>query len=514
MMGNGDMADEILFEVRGLEKRYEANTVLHDIDMRIGRAEIVGLIGENGAGKSTLQKLIAGVEQADAGSMLMHGRPYSPRNSAQANLLGVGMVFQEQSLIKNLTVSQNIYLGRESRYSRFGMVDWRAMNRDARAVLAAIGITDIPVEKKVLDLEFALRQMVEIAKVLDITGGVTGAGSLVLLDEPTSVLGDEDIRRLFAEIGKIKAAGNSVIFVSHRLEEVLEISDRIYIFKDGANVGMVPKAEADEAILYEKMVGRATTGTYYKTERQQVPSDEIVLAAKGLGQLGTFKDVNFELHRKEILGVCGVVGSGKEALCSVLCGDESPDSGEIFVKGARRRFASPKDALRRRIIAVPKERREEGVIGILSVAANVSMSNFAAVKKGGFISGRLQAALARKWIKELGIKCSGINEHVEFLSGGNAQKVVFARVIASAADVLILNNPTRGVDVGAKDEIYALIRQISAQGVAVILLGDTLDECIGLSSRILVMKDGFIQKEFDAPAAAKPSQVDIAKYML
>jgi len=514
MKGNGDMGDGMLFEVRGLAKRYEANTVLHDIDMQIGRGEIVGLIGENGAGKSTLQKLIAGVEQADEGSMLMHGQPYSPRNSAEANLRGVGMVFQEQSLIKNLTVSQNIFLGRESRYTRAGLVDWRAMNRDARAVLAAIGITDIPVEKKVLDLEFATRQMVEIAKVLDITGGVAGAGSLVLLDEPTSVLGDEDIRRLFAEIGKIKAAGNSVIFVSHRLEEVMEISDRIYIFKDGANVGAVTKTEVDEAILYEKMVGRATTGTYYKVEQQAVPTDEVVLAVKGLGQLGTFKDVSFELHRKEILGVCGVVGSGKEALCSVLCGDESPDAGEIFVKGVRRTFGSPKDALRHRIIAVPKERREEGVVGTLSIAANVSLSNFDRVKQGGVLSARLQSDLAWHWVKELGIKCSGIHEHVEYLSGGNAQKVVFARVIASASDILILNNPTRGVDVGAKDEIYALIRQIAAQGVAVILLGDTLDECIGLSSWILVMKDGFVQKEFDAPAAAKPSQVEIARYML
>jgi ribose transport system ATP-binding protein len=508
------MGDELLLEIRGLGKRYEANTVLHDIDMRIGRAEIVGLIGENGAGKSTLQKIIAGVEQADAGSMLMHGQPFAPRNTAHANSLGVGMVFQEQSLIKNLTVSQNIFLGRETRYSRFGLVDWRSMNKDARAVLATIGISDIPVEKKVLDLDFATRQMVEIAKVLDITGGTSGSGSLVLLDEPTSVLGEEDIQRLFSELGRIKAAGNSVIFVSHRLDEVLQISDRIYIFKDGANVGEVSRKEADESLLYEKMVGRSTTGTYFKTERQSIPMDEVVLSVRNLGQLGSFKDISFELRRREVLGICGVVGSGKEALCSVLCGDESADSGEILVKGARRRFNSPKDALRHGIIAVPKERREEGIVGSLSVAENISMSNYDAIKKGGVVSGRLQAAQTRKWVKELGIKCSGINERAEYLSGGNAQKVVFARVISCGATVLILNNPTRGVDVGAKEEIYSLVRQIAERGVAVILLGDTLDECIGLSSKILVMKDGFIQHEFDAPAASKPSQVEIAKYML
>jgi ribose transport system ATP-binding protein len=508
------MGDETMFSVRDLGKSYEGNEVLHGIDMDIRRGEIVGLIGENGAGKSTLQKIIAGVEQADTGTMEMHGKPYLARNSVEANRKGVGMVFQEQSLIKNLTVSQNIFLGRERNYSKLGLVDWLAMNRDARSVLAAIGIADIPVEKRILDLDFATRQMVEIAKVLDIAGGVSGQGSLVLMDEPTSVLGDDDIRRLFVELAKIKAAGNSVIFVSHRLEEILEVSDRIYIFKDGASVGVVDKAQADEAILYEKMVGRSTTGAYFKTESQSVPRDEVVLSAKGLGQLGTFKDVSFDLRRGEVLGICGVVGSGKEALCSVLCGDESPDSGEIFVKGRRRRFASPENALKRRIVCVPMERRDEGIVGILSVSENISMSNYASVKRNGLISSRLQSALARKWVDELEIKCSGIEEHAEYLSGGNAQKVVFARVIACSADVLILNHPTRGVDVGAKEEIYSLIRSISAEGVAVLLLGDTLDECIGLSSRILVMKDGFVQKEFDAPAERKPSQVDIVQYML
>ncbi len=508
------MDDRIIFRAKALCKSYETNAVLRNIDMEVYKSEIVGLIGENGAGKSTLQKIIAGVEQYDSGSMELHGYPYVARNSAQANRMGVGMVFQEQSLIKNLSVSQNIFLGREKKYTKFGFIDWRSMNRDAQLVLDAIGIHEIAVEKKVIDLDFATRQMVEIAKVLDITGGVSDSSSLVLMDEPTSVLSDEDINRLFSELRKIKKAGNSVVFVSHRLEEILEICDRIYIFKDGINTGVVNREEADEKLLYEKMVGRSTTGAYFKTERQVIPSEDRVMSVKNLGQLGTFKDISFELYRGEVLGITGVVGSGKEALCSVLCGDESPDSGEIYIGGSKRQFASPERALHRGIASVPKERRDEGIVGILSVTENICMSNYDSVKRNGFISEKLQDAMANKWVEKLEIKCSAISEHAEYLSGGNAQKVVFARVIASSSDILILNHPTRGVDVGAKEDIYNLIRNISAEGVAVILLGDTLDECIGLSSRILVMKDGFITKEFDAPAELKPSQVDIVQYML
>lgn len=508
------MDKDTLFQVKALGKEYSGTTALENIDLEIYRGEIVGLIGENGAGKSTLLRIIAGVEQQTAGTMAMHNAPYTCQNPIQANQMGVGMVFQEQSLIRNLTVGQNIFLGREQHYKKWGFMDWKAINRDAKAALEAIGIEQIAPEKKVMDITFSARQMVEIAKVFNMVGGKSGAGSVILLDEPTSVLNESEIQQLFAEIIKMKEDGNAVIFVSHRLDEVLTICDRIYIFKDGENVGVVNKHDATEHLLYEKMVGRATTGEYFKIHRQTVPRPEIVLEARHLGQHGSFKDVNFTLHKGEVLGITGLVGSGKENLCATLCGDEDYDTGDLLLNGSQVRFTSPSDALRSRVLSVPKERRDEGIVGGLSLAENISLSNLKRVRQHGLVSQKKQQITAQEWVKKLEIKCSGIKEHVEYLSGGNAQKVVFARAMFSAADVFILNHPTRGVDVGAKEDIYHLIRDLSEQGGAIILLGDTLDECIGLSSKILVMKDGLVVKEFDCPAEDKPSQVDIVQFMM
>lgn len=508
------MEKELLFQVNGLGKKYNGTTALENIDMEIYKGEIVGLIGENGAGKSTLLRIIAGVEQPTVGTMHMHQKPYACQNPIQANKMGIGMVFQEQSLIKNLTVSQNIFLGREFGYKKLGFMDWQAMNRDAQAALAAIGIEQIAPEKKVMNLTYSERQMVEIAKVFNMVGGKLGGGAVILLDEPTSVLNDAEIQQLFAEVEKMKSDGNAVIFVSHRLDEVLQICDRIYIFKDGENAGVMNKHDATEQLLYEKMVGRATTGEYFKIHRQTIPRDEVMLEVKHLGQRGAFKDVSFALHKGEVLGIAGVVGSGKENLCAVICGDEDYDTGEILLEGRPARFSSPADALRAGILSVPKERRDEGIVGILSIVENISLSNLKHLRQKGFISHKKQQATAQAWVSKLDIKCSGIKEHVEYLSGGNAQKVVFARAIFSATDILILNHPTRGVDVGAKEDIYHVIRDLSEQGIAVILLGDTLDECIGLSSKLLVMKDGVVLKEVDCPADHKPSQVDIVQFMM
>ncbi len=509
------MEANALFRAEGIGKNYGDFAALKGVDMHIRAGEIVGLIGENGAGKSTLLKIISGVESPSAGKMSMNGQPYACANPLQANGMGVGMVFQEQSLIKNLTVAQNIYLGREWMFRSWGVINWRSMNRAAEKALAAVGVAGIAPDRKVWDLNFASRQMVEIAKVFEIVRCDEGRHSLILLDEPTSVLNEAEAEHLFQQMRRLKEAGNAIIFVSHRLNEVIGVTDRIYIFKDGEEVGLIDTPAATEHILYEKMVGRTTTGQYYKTDRQTVPGAEVVLRAESLSSPGVFRDVSFELHAGEVLGICGVEGSGNEALCQTICGDDLPGSGEVTVRGrVHRGFSSPTAALASGILAIPKERREEGIVGILSVADNIAMSNLGGVAPHGLISGRRLLKLAQDWITRLGIKCGSRDERVMNLSGGNAQKVVFARVMASGADILILNHPTRGVDVGSKEEIYSLVRDITARGGSVILLGDTLDEYIGLSSRLLVMKDGLVTGDFPCPADAKPEQVEIIKYMM
>lgn len=508
------MEKEILFKTHDVGKVYGSNTVLQGVNVEINRGEIIGLIGENGAGKSTLLKIIAGVERPSMGTMEMNGKPFHASSMMDANRQGIGMVFQEQSLISNLTVAQNIYLGREKDFSKGNIVNWGAMNRAARKALDTMGLENISAKAKVRDISFAMRQMVEITKVFDIVSETANNRALILLDEPTTVLSDAEMKVLFDKVRQMKERGNSVIFISHRLQEVLEITDRIYVFKDGRQTAEVQTTDAHEALLYEKMVGRETNGEYYVSARQTVPTDEVVLEAENLSMFGAFKNVSFKLHKGEVLGLCGVEGSGKEDVCAVLSGDEAKTGGTLRVNGKEVNFASPSAARAEGILSVPRDRREEGMIGILSLCENISVSNYQRNAKFRLISNRRQGENAKKWIRELGIRCSSVDQRINNLSGGNAQKVIFARVLDSECPILILDHPTRGVDVGAKGDIYGLVRSITEKGCSVLLMGDTLDECVGLSSRIIVMKDGLISGEFDCPVDNKPDQVDVVKVML
>ncbi len=503
-----------LFTARDITKSFSGTQALKGVDLEVYPGEIVGLVGENGAGKSTLLKIIIGAQPPSSGTMTMHGEPYAPKNPMDGNHAGIGMVFQEQSLIVNLNVAQNIFFGHEDRYRRHGFINWKLMNADAEKVLANCDITNIPVRKKVFDLNFATRQMVEIAKVVNVAHRDDGKTCLILLDEPTSVLNEEEVQTLFKQMRKLADKGHGVVFVSHRLDEVLEISDRIYVYKDGMSMGHMATKDASESILYEKMVGRNSSNEYYQLDKQIEPREAVVLEVKNLSKFGVFKDISFQLHHGEILGLCGVVGSGKEDICSVLCGDESPTAGEILLDGKPMKLNSPEQARKAGILMIPKERLYEGIVGILSVEDNIALSNLSALKSGVSVSPKKIRDQALEWIKTMDIKTNGPRELIMSLSGGNQQKVVFSRAMASGCDIIILNHPTRGVDVGAREEIYTLIREIVAKGKSVILLGDTLDECIGMSSRIIVLQDGLITAEFDASVDNKPSQVDVVSHMM
>ncbi len=508
------MERKIMFSCVDISKDFSGMHALDRVNMEIYEGEIIGLIGENGAGKSTLLKIIMGFQQQTSGKMCIYNELFAPMSTKEANQRGIGMVYQEQSLVANLTVAQNIFFGFEKRFLRFGFVDWGRINREAKEVMKECGAEGIDPKKKVSELNFATRQMVEISKVLNSVKMSGASKYLILLDEPTSLLNDEEIKILFCQVRRLREEGHSVIFVSHRLDEVLELTDRIYVFKDGSCVGEVKTPGADEGVLYEMMVGRSSSGEYYKVERQTVPEEEIILEVEELCLIGAFKDVSFQLHKGEALGICGVVGSGKEELCSVIIGDEKADRGKVTVFHSEKKFRSPEDALRCGITAIPKERRTEGIIGIRSVGENITISNLKKLGKGIFLSGRTVEEKGNEWIERLAVKCKDVNSPVQLLSGGNAQKVVFARALQSGCKILILNHPTRGVDIGAKEEIYSLIRDITEQGVAVIILGDTLEECIALSSTILVMKDGLVTKRYDAPKENKPEQVDIVRFMM
>lgn len=505
---------KLMFHCENIGMQFPGTLALQGVDLDIYEGEIVGLVGENGAGKSTLLKIILGMQTPTYGSMLMHGERYAPQNPKEANRQGVGMVFQEQSLITNLTVGQNIFFGEEKRFAAGPLINYQAMYREAQAVLDTVGLKDVKPGKKVSDLDFATRQMVEIAKVLQGVTNHKNGKSLILLDEPTSVLNDEEIQTLFSEMKRLKAEGHAVIFVSHHLDEVIHISDRVYVFKDGREVGVLEREEINENVLYEKMVGRLSSEEYYKEARQKTATENVIFEVKDLGLFGCFKNVSFKLHENEVLGLCGVVGSGKEELCEVISGVEAASSGEMFLRGKRFDPKAPCAAVKAGVVCIPQERNEEGMLGSLSIYENITISNFGNVSNCGLISKNKQIEKSNAWIKDLNIKCPSCRTDMNSLSGGNAQKVVFARALNSGAAVLLLNHPTRGVDVGAKEEIYSLIRDAVDSGMGVIVLGDTLDECIGLSSRIIVLKDGLVSKEFACDVGHKPSQVEIVKYMM
>lgn len=508
------MKKEVLFEVNHISKNFGGNAALKDVNMTVHCGEIVGLVGENGAGKSTLLKIILGVQPPSSGQMVLRGQPYAPKTPKEANNQGVGMVFQEQSLITNLTVGKNIFFGDEKQFSKLGFINYREMYEATKKCLADVGLDGIRPEKYVRELNFATRQMVEIARAINKAYTSGAEHALVLLDEPTSVLNEEEIKLLYRQIRGLAAKGHSVIFVSHHLDEVLELTDRIYVFRDAENAGEFETKSCSEMMLYEAMVGKTSASEYYSLERQREPEAEVVLEARALHLFGQFKDVSFRLHRGEILGFCGVVGSGKEELCYVISGDERVTDGVLTVKGRTVRYSSPGQALKDGITMIPQERNAEGVFGILDITDNVAASSLKKNGIFGFLSGRKMTDQAKTWIGKLRIRAPGCKAALNSLSGGNAQKVVFAKMLSSGCDIVLLNHPTRGVDIGAKVEIYSLIREMAEEGKAVILLGDTLDECIGLSNRILVMKDGRITGQFDAPSDRKPSHLDILRCMM
>lgn len=508
------MTTPIVFEICGITKQYPGTRALHDVSLCAHKGEIVGLVGENGAGKSTLLKIIMGVEQPTSGYMQLYGKPYAPANPKQANKSGIGMVYQEQSLILNLSVGHNIFFGQEEAYTKCGIIDWKRMYRDADAILKSLQLDSIKSRNVTGSYSFSDRQMIEIAKVIQAAKTTSSNTPILLLDEPTSVLTEQDIQRLFRQIRKLKEAGYCILFVSHRLEEVISLCDSVYVIKDGENVVKLEGNEIQEDVIYQKMVGRKSGEDYYRQSKQRENIGEELLCIENLGQKGYFQNVSFSLHTGEIIGLCGVIGSGVEHLCNVLAGVEPCSTGTISVGGKPQRFTNSAQALKNGIISVPQERNVEGVFAQSSILDNILISHLNAVTRWGFLSRKLGKRQCDRWIETLNIKCTGCQVPVSSLSGGNAQKVVFSRIMMSECKIIILNHPTRGVDVGAKEEIYHLIRTLTEQNYGIILAGDTLAECIGLSNRLLVMKDGVVTKEIPAPSQAKPAECDVIPYMM
>ena len=502
---------EAVLEVRNVSKSFPGVKALDNVSFEIRKHEIVGLVGENGAGKSSLLKILIGAYQPDEGELLVGGESVRPRSVKEASEFGLAMVFQEQSLLSNLTVRENIFLGNEEPFIRYGVIDWKKMDQAARVQLAKVEM-DLDPSTYTDTLSFASRQMVELARVMTLEDR-TSRHPIIILDEPTTVLESGEIDLLFQRLKSLKERA-SIIFVSHHLDEILAITDRVYVFKDGKNVAERPTNETNVSELHRLMVGRELKGEYYREGKQTTPRDDVVLSIESLTKKGSYYDIDIDLHFGEIIGLAGVLGSGREEVCRTVAGIVVPDKGIVRIDGQKLPFGRPADAIKAGIGYVPQDRGNEGLIIFLSIGPNITLPNLAKVIRSGFLDHKREKNLAVEWINRLAIKTPGPNALCLNLSGGNQQKVVLAKWLASKVKVLVLDHPTRGIDVGAKEDVYELVRALAQQGIAVLLMSDTLDETIGLSNIVLTMKDGRVTQRIPALAGSKPRPLDLIEHMM
>jgi ribose transport system ATP-binding protein len=465
--------------LEGIGKRYPGVQALRGVDVTLRPGEVHVLLGENGAGKSTLVKILAGVVAPDAGRIVMAGEAHARLTPELAHRLGIGLVHQELSLVPGLSVAENISLGRMPR-SRFGLIDWGAARRQAERALGELGVAIDP-QRLTGTLEVAQQQLIEIARVL------AREPRVLLLDEPTSALSEAERARLFAVVARLRARGVAVLHISHHLAEVAEIGDRVTVLRDGRLAGTLAAAAATPADLVELMVGRRLDQQYPKPA---VARGAPALRAEGLTLPGgALKDVSFTLHRGEILGVFGLMGAGQAMLGRALFGLEPGLAGRIELAGAALPPGCPAEAIRRGMGLVTRDRRQ-GLVPVLPVPPNVTLPWLS--QRGLFapIALRREQEAARRLVRDLGVQPPSLRREVRLFSGGNQQKVVLARWLASGARVLLLDEPTRGIDVGAKAEVFALISRLVAEGAAVLLISSELPELVGVADRVLVMAGG------------------------
>ena len=488
-----------LVAVRGVSKSFAGVRVLNDVAFDLRPGEVHALLGENGAGKSTLIKIIAGTHAPDSGSIRLGDEELAAVTPREAARGGVATVYQELLLFPELTVAENVFLGHAPR-TRLGTLDWTRMRRTARQLLDSLDSHDLDVDAKVGTLSVANRQRVEIAKALSQNARV------LIMDEPTAALADADVRRLMAVVKRLRDRGVGIIYVSHKLPEIFELADRVTVLRDGQLIGTRPVSEVTEQTLVAMMVGREIDHLFPKPE----PTiGDTILRVAGLSFGDRVRDVSFELRRGEILGLAGLVGAGRTELALTIFGITPATSGTIELDGAPVTITSPRQARRLGIAYVPEDRGLQGLVRPMTVAENTSMASLSRIARGIFIDFRAEAERAAASIRQLAIRARGPEQVVGQLSGGNQQKVVLGKWLETAPRILIMDEPTRGIDVGAKSEIHALMGRLAQQGMAILMISSELPEVLGMSDRVLVMHGGRLVATIDR-ADANPETVGAA----
>jgi ribose transport system ATP-binding protein len=486
---------DLLVEMLGIEKRFPGVHALEDARFELQSGEVHALVGENGAGKSTLMKILAGIYQPDAGSLRFRGQDVEIANPRAAQQLGISIIHQELNLMPHLTVAQNIFIGREPRARLPFVLDDRALNTRARALFESLHLKMDP-RRRVGDLAVAQQQMVEIAKALSFNAAV------LIMDEPTAALTDTEIAELFRITRQLRENGVGVVHISHRLEELKQISDRVTVMRDGRYVATLPTAEARLEQIISMMVGR--TIFEEATEIPENAQEEVVLEVRHLNQGRMVRDVSFELRRGEILGFAGLVGAGRTEVARAVFGADRADSGEILVHGTPVRITSPADAVRHGIGYLSEDRKRFGLALGMDVESNVVLASLQRfVGWLGSINSRLTRAASQLQVTNLAIKTPSLRQKVRNLSGGTQQKVVVGKWLTADTEILIFDEPTRGIDVGAKSEIYRLLNDLARDGKAIIMISSELPEILRMSHRIVVMCEGRITGVLPAAEATQ-----------
>ena len=486
-----------LLEMRSITKRFPGVVALDGVDFELERGEVHVLLGENGAGKSTLVKMLAGAYRPDEGEILLAGEAASISSAMDAQKLGTSTIYQEFNLVPQFTVAENIFLGRQPR--RFGFVDRRKMREEARKLLDRMKVLVDP-DALVSNLGVAQRQMVEIAKALSLNARI------LIMDEPTASLSGQEVERLFEIVRGLKEEEVAMIFISHHLEEVSEIGDRVTVLRDGKVVDRVP-ASTKHSELVRMMVGRSVEAQF---PRRRPEVGEVLLEVKNLSREGVLEDVSFSLRAGEVVGVAGIVGAGRTELARAIFGADPGDAGEVWVEGRRMERGDPREAKRRGMGFVTEDRQGQGIVPPLSVAENLGLASLERNTHVGLVSRREQRKQARKMIEDLNIRTPGPEQVIRYLSGGNQQKAVIGKWLLADSKVLIMDEPTRGIDVGAKVEIYELMNELTENGAGILMISSDLPEVLGMSDRILVMSGGRITGELSVEEATGENVMELA----
>jgi ribose transport system ATP-binding protein len=483
------MNHQPLLRMANISKHFPGVQALDNVDFEVYPGEIVGLLGENGAGKSTLIKILSGVYTMDQGSIYIGGEKVYPKNPQEAQSLGISTIYQELALVPQLSVAENLFLNREPRrIQALGMVDFKKMEEDARQILGELGI-DIPPNKLVKDLTVAAQQMVEITKA------ISRNAQLILMDEPTSALSNKEVKAIFEIMNRLREKGVSVVFVSHRLEEVMKIVDRMIVMRDGKRVGELLIQDATIEKIIRLMVGREM-GLFHKMKSE---IKEPVLEVRGLSGNNIVKDVSLTVHKGEIVGLAGLVGAGRTDVARLIFAADRRTSGTILVNNQPVQINSPSDAVENGIGWVPEDRKHQGLVLGMDVKDNASIAIMQRISNLlGVIASGQQKEIVGTYVKKLNIATSSLDKQVNELSGGNQQKVVLAKWLATKPKVLIMDEPTRGIDVGAKAEVHTLISQLANEGMGILMISSEMPEIMGMSDRVIVMCQGRITGEFDA----------------